>query len=642
MSLRTTHYAPRLVRLRSFLLLTLLLAFALRTYRLDFQELRGDEAFGYFFSLRTFDDIVESTLRLQEPHPVASYFVQKGWLSWAGASEFALRLVSVWFGVLAVALLYRLGRQLELGRGVSTVAAALLALSPYAVWHSQDARMYTMSLALTLASSWLAVEWQQRQRWPWAVAYLGVSWLALHTHYFSVFVLLAQSLFLLSRTLILPRLRFILSSWLSLQVILGLLYLPWLVPALQTLTGYGGNGDSPSFFGMVQRSLSVFAVGESTPLTQRNWWAALAALLLLSATIHLIQTSNSTRRSLWFLALYLCVPLLVTWYSAQQRPIFNERYLIAAAPPFYLLIASGLRVARVRSSLLTPRPRVTPGSLAIPSFCQLVLLLALAAGMLLSLHRHYADSAYSKTRGWRELAAALERFSAQMPPEQVRLAQNFPDPTLWYYYAGSVEHLVLPSSAHDQEGAIVAVDAMADKGVQRVVLPLQAAPNWDDQGIAQAALAQRYTLAAETQVAGWPVQLYALPPVELTPLNVNFQNGLTLTGMAVQPEQLAPGDYLTVHLGWRGSNERLGGTEKVFVQLLNESGQLVAQDDRPLTRAELAATVDSLAIYAILLPADLSPGTYRLIVGLYDPARPGAPRILTVDGSDFVVIQEYG
>ena len=49
-------------RWRLLLIGVLWLAFALRLYRLDFQELRGDESFGYFFSLRTLPDIVRSTL----------------------------------------------------------------------------------------------------------------------------------------------------------------------------------------------------------------------------------------------------------------------------------------------------------------------------------------------------------------------------------------------------------------------------------------------------------------------------------------------------------------------------------------------------------------------------------------------------
>ncbi len=125
---------------RPLLLLILLVAFALRVWRLDYQELRGDEVFGYFFSLRPLPDIVPATVDLHEPHPVASYYLQHVWLGWAGHSEFALRFTSLWFGVLAVALLAGLGRRL-VTPGAALVGALLLAVSPYAIWHSQDAHV---------------------------------------------------------------------------------------------------------------------------------------------------------------------------------------------------------------------------------------------------------------------------------------------------------------------------------------------------------------------------------------------------------------------------------------------------------------------------------------------------------------------
>jgi hypothetical protein len=77
------------------LICIILLAFALSVSQLSTQELRGDEAFGYFFSLRPLIDIVRATLALREPHPVASYFLEKGWLALAGQSKFALRFASL-------------------------------------------------------------------------------------------------------------------------------------------------------------------------------------------------------------------------------------------------------------------------------------------------------------------------------------------------------------------------------------------------------------------------------------------------------------------------------------------------------------------------------------------------------------------
>src|SRR5690606_1228999 len=119
------------------------------------------------------------------------------WLDWVGHSEFALRYAGVIWSVLAVAILCRLARRLALPVGMAGVAALLFALSPYAVWHSQDARMYNLSLCLTLASTWLMIEALQRGRRRVWLAYLLVTWLALHTHYFALFIVVAQNLFVL-------------------------------------------------------------------------------------------------------------------------------------------------------------------------------------------------------------------------------------------------------------------------------------------------------------------------------------------------------------------------------------------------------------------------------------------------------------
>ena len=69
---------------RGVLLAVILIGFALRLFRLAFRELRGDESFGYFFSLPSLGEIVARTLALQEPHPVGSYFLQHAWLQVAG------------------------------------------------------------------------------------------------------------------------------------------------------------------------------------------------------------------------------------------------------------------------------------------------------------------------------------------------------------------------------------------------------------------------------------------------------------------------------------------------------------------------------------------------------------------------------
>lgn len=625
------HSSKNLLRLIA--LGALLLAFLLRVYWLDHQELRGDEAFGYFFVQRTYADMIEATVALAEPHPVGSYFVLKPWLSLAGDGEFALRFPSVWFGVLAVALTLRLALRLGFRRATALLATLLLALSPYAVWHSQDARMYSMSMALTVAAVWLGVETLQRQRSRWGLAYVAVAWLALHTHYYAAFALAALTFFVATRALFVPNARGSLARWLMWQMIVAALYLPWLLSVAGILGGYGGNGDSPDFWSMAQRSLSVFAVGEMAPAEQRTAWAVAAGLLLAIAVLRLGAGSPTDRRTLWLLICYFALPVLIIWWSAWERPIFNERYLAVSAPAFALLAAAAFDGRRFSG----PREPLLRGA-------ALLLLAALLAGMTLSLYRHYVDPAYSKTRGWRELAAALERFSAGLPAEQVRIAQNFPDPTLWYYYRGAVEHIVLPPGPHDEAGARAAVDALAKAGVRRILLPLQPAANWDDRDLAVAALAQSpYDRVDEERVGVWPLLLYAGQPSPRVEKEINalFENGFLLHGVSGLEEQpLVPGGLLTFALvGMRPPGDV--GALKLSVQLLNGDGALATQQDLPLTEWRRGDGRTMTRNYGLRLPAELPPGGYRLIAVLYDPTIEGLPRIRTMDGAEMVELATF-
>ena len=124
--------------------------------------------------------------------------------------------------------------------------------------------MYTLSLALTTATTVLALKLIDRPRsLPALVGYAICAAAAMHVHYFAAFVLLALNLYVLF-LLALDRKgvpfsgapRFsgsdqrstdgaLLFRWPLAQIGAAALSAPWLINAWQTLTGYHGNGDSP-------------------------------------------------------------------------------------------------------------------------------------------------------------------------------------------------------------------------------------------------------------------------------------------------------------------------------------------------------------------------------------------------------------
>jgi hypothetical protein len=222
----------------------------------------------------------------------------------------------------------------------------------------------------------------------------------------------------------------------------------------------------------------------------------------------------------------------------------------------------------------------------------------------------------------------------------VRITQNFPDPTLWYYYRGPVAHIVLPPAAHDAAGALTEVAALGEADVRRILLPVQPSPNWDDRAIAGAALAASpYDLVNEQPVGVWPLQVYAgQPDLDAeTSLNITFENGFTLDGISnLSTNHATPGGILTPTLfGSRPPVDELGAL-KLTVQLLDNAGRLVTQQDLPLTAWHLGNGRAMIRTYGLPLPVELAPGAYRLIAALYDASAEGAPRVRTVTGEDAV------
>ena len=98
------------------------------------------------------------------------------------------------------------------------------------------------------------------------------------------------------------------------------------------------------------------------------------------------------------------------------------------------------------------------------------------------------------------------------------------------------------------------------------------------------------------------------------------------------------GRLLPVEFTWR-TETQLDVDYILFLQLLDADGALVAQHDSPpnggyTPTSTWPVSQPLTSRQALLLPQNLSPGAYRLIAGLYDPA---TGRRLTLDNnSDFV------
>jgi mannosyltransferase len=133
-----------------------------------------------------------------ESAPPLYYAVAWFWTQVTGTGEVGLRSVSAVAGVATVPVAYLLGVELS-SRRAGLVAAALVAVNPMLLWYSQEARGYSLFILLTAISLLYFVRTLDHGRRRDSIGWGVASALALGTHYFAVFPIAAEVLWLLRR-----------------------------------------------------------------------------------------------------------------------------------------------------------------------------------------------------------------------------------------------------------------------------------------------------------------------------------------------------------------------------------------------------------------------------------------------------------
>ena len=639
------------------LLFIVLVAFALRSFRLDY-DFSNDE--GFTCSMVRYEGgywgIIKSTLALGEPHPVAYYFALYSWSELAGNSEFSGRYMSAFFGVIAVAACIRLTSTL-LGRkrrSIAVMAAILCTLNSFVVGHSRDMRMYSMLLAMiTLSTAFLWTAAQQNrihnQKRIWA-QFVICSIVAAHTHYYALFVLLAQALWFILFCASQHGRRKTL-QWLISLTIIGAIILPWLLVARGVLTGYYGFGTMPTLGEAFAFVGQIFGVG-ATEIEHADLYTLIGGTLAAIGCIYLLlaktltvnpyrlgaptQSSSTVKpdiRAAALLIITIIIPVGVVWWLSQTRPVFKDRYLIAAVIPYHILIATGVWALITTSKWVPSGSRTRNKALStIGPNLAIGMGGILLVGVLGSLSNYLIQSMQLRKGAYAALGQTIHHLSTVYGGKQdaVEWAMNYPD----YGFTcalGTPKYWVLPPKPSDIPSSDLAVQEMVTRQTQRVLFVPVHDLSWDKDNIAVHALSKYFTPIAEVNAGAWPVTVFSRPrPESLVPINAVFQNGCILEAASIIPD--IDGRLVEIHLRWTGDPTKLSGDEKIFVHVMHlPDSVLVTQLDTPLTNNDLKGQIHS---YGIHLPNELPRGQYRVYGGLYSGNKPGIPRVPTLVGAD--------
>jgi mannosyltransferase len=337
------------------LLVIVLTGLFLRVYDLGVESLWYDETYSVFMSKMSLSGILQA-IPGADPSPPLYLFILHYWMALFGASEVAVRSLSVLFGVLAIPVIYVLGRRL-FNEEAGLLAALILAFSTFNIQYSQEARMYSLMVLLALLSMYFFIRFVQRNTVAISVGYVISTTLLLYTHAYGVFVVIAQNVYLLTLLFLSREHAFRLRHWIALQVLLVALFAPgasflisqtssvekgfWIPTAtinrlISTLSTYAGTTTLLGlFFALSVLSLFTYRKVRGS----MDWKAPLKALKSYAWEVSFSKDYNALCfLAVWLLAINV-IPFVISQFS---QPIYYLRYVIAGSVALYLIVAKGI------------------------------------------------------------------------------------------------------------------------------------------------------------------------------------------------------------------------------------------------------------------------------------------------------------
>lgn len=328
------------------------LAFALRVTGLTAQSLWRDEVDTLMFATRPLSEALQMFRQPGQNGPLF-FLLMRPWLALAGHSEFALRFPSALAGALAVPLGHGLVMRLA-GRTPAALTAVLLAAAPYLTWYGQEAKMYAALIVLALVALWLTLDVTRRGGlWRWFLLY-GITTAAIYMHILAALLVPVQFLWLV----ILPGEGRAAPRWRSAAGYLAALSLPYLPLALwqadmllsRFMTGHRFV-PLDDVFRVLAAVFSLGVLPGQSFLKLLPFMVALVAgcvLWPLQERAHNGARRVSAGRLVALLAIWLLLPVLVTYAVSLWTPVFTERYLIWTMPAFLGVMSLGMvALARV-------------------------------------------------------------------------------------------------------------------------------------------------------------------------------------------------------------------------------------------------------------------------------------------------------
>jgi len=337
------------------LIVILLLGFVLRLYDLGKESLWYDEAKGIE---ELNQPSLSSMLKEKIEYHITPPFYQTFFYFWMklGKSEFWARLPSALFGILSIYFIFALTSYIY-NKKVGLIAAFILAISRINIYYSQEARVYSFFVFVAIISYYLfllAIDNKQRKYYTFYLISLIV---LLYTHYYGIFIVFSQLLYLIWINR--KRLNLI-KKFLLVYLISFFSFIPWLIvyfnttPMVEELTHGRISMPKPSFFLFLLEGFSP-SNSELFPISLLfNQEVSISLGGMLFALFFIFGMIKNLKNNEWISLFWIIIPLSGAFlFSILFFPIINFltlRFLLFISIPFYIIIA--FLIFKIKNRLL--------------------------------------------------------------------------------------------------------------------------------------------------------------------------------------------------------------------------------------------------------------------------------------------------
>ena len=303
-----------------------------------------DEAVAAELSKHAVGELLHGLAR-DNGNPPLYWMLLHFWSRVFGTSDGALRMLSVAFGVLCIPLVYALGCELATYR-IAGLATLLFAVSPYQVYLSQEARVYTLFVFLGMLSAFSLLRALDKPHLArYWILHAFATCAMCYAHYYAFFMVVAEVAFILVH----PNLRRVVFARALVSFAAAAIgFLPWLPSFLVQLHTRGSVARSVHTWWLHAAATPViFGLGRTLIWKQdvtnsRIVVAVLGGLALVTTLAVGLWAARRTPRGV-FLYLWFGINLGIPWLvSAALSPLYAERYGALASIPYYFFVAYGL------------------------------------------------------------------------------------------------------------------------------------------------------------------------------------------------------------------------------------------------------------------------------------------------------------